>query len=417
MPKATETTEAPAAEEAIVAAPARGGSSSSSSSDEEKKAKKASKSKSRSVSRGKRASIFGGLLGKKDKAEDKAEQKKEEHKTEGEASTVTPEIKKDDAPVVAPTAETSTAPVITSDLPKPVEETKTDATLPVVAAPVGESKPEEPLAKAPVEERPNQPTKRGSIFGSVFNKIRSPTSEKKEADLVPVVPVKDSVAKESEPVQESKPLEEAQVAVPATIEPVSEGTGLKTDEAKPSEKQPGSSTPTRERAHFQFGRLFSGSKDRAKSPAATDKAPISEPSKVDASAPQIEDPVAPAAVEPVVVAPVVESKTEAAPALEKKDETPKEKKGGLFAQLGRSLSKATKSSTPKESKKETATPTTVPEAAEPKEDVTTAPLVGDKKDDTPVVATSNEKTIGDVVPEAVTVGEGPKSTPAVSSTA
>ena len=56
------------------------------------------------MSRGKRASIFGGFLGKKDKSEDKAEQKKEEHKVEGEASKVQPEIK-DDAPVVAPVAE------------------------------------------------------------------------------------------------------------------------------------------------------------------------------------------------------------------------------------------------------------------------------------------------------------------------
>lgn len=86
-PKLNETTEAGPVE----AGPARAGSSSSSSSDEEKKAKKAAKNKSRSVSR-KRASIFGGLLGKKDKAEEKVEEKKEEHeaKKEVEATPAAP---------------------------------------------------------------------------------------------------------------------------------------------------------------------------------------------------------------------------------------------------------------------------------------------------------------------------------------
>jgi hypothetical protein len=84
----------PIGDEAVVAAPARAGSSSSSSSDEEKKAKK-NKTKSRSASR-KRASIFGGLLGKKDKAEEK----KEDHKVEGESSKTNPEVVKEEAPIV-----------------------------------------------------------------------------------------------------------------------------------------------------------------------------------------------------------------------------------------------------------------------------------------------------------------------------
>jgi hypothetical protein len=68
---------------------ARTGSSSSSSSDEEKR-KKAAKSKSRSVSRGKRASLFGGLLGKKDK----------EPKDETDAVKTEPEVKKEEPAVV-----------------------------------------------------------------------------------------------------------------------------------------------------------------------------------------------------------------------------------------------------------------------------------------------------------------------------
>jgi len=275
------------------------------------------------------------------------------------------------------------------------------------------------MTKAAVDEKP-KPAKRGSIFGSVFNKVRSPTSEKKEADLIPAVPAKDSVAKESEPLPESKPLEEAQVAVPTTIEPVSEPS-LKTDETKPVESKPAVSTPSKEKDHFSFGRLFSGNKDRAKSPAATEKAPASEPAKVDAVAPKIEDPAAPSApapVEPVVAAPVVESQAEPAAAQEKKDEvTPVKKRGSIFGSLGRSLSKATKASTPKETKKETATPTTVPETTEPKDDKIATSVVDDKKDDTPAAAAPAEKSIGDVVPEAVSVGEAPKSTPAVSTTA
>jgi hypothetical protein len=83
--------ETPAAGEPVAA---RAGSSSSSSSDEEKR-KKAAKSKSRSVSRGKRASLFGGLLGKKDK----------EPKEETDAVKTEPEVKKEEpaaVPAVVP---------------------------------------------------------------------------------------------------------------------------------------------------------------------------------------------------------------------------------------------------------------------------------------------------------------------------
>lgn len=275
---------------------------------------------------------------------------------------------------------------------------KTDAT----PATTEEAKTDEAAVK-PVDEKP-RPTKRASIFGSFFEKVKSPTSEKKEADLVPA-----PIAKDTEATPEaSKPLEEAQVAVLSTIEPVSEPTAVKADEAKVS-------TPSKEKEHFKFGKLF-GSKDRSKSPAATDK--IAEPSKVDAVAPQIEETPA-SATEPVVAAPVVETVAEPAVVAEKKEETPakKEKRGSIFGSLGRSLSKATKSKDTKDSKKETVTPTTVPEATEPKDDATVAPTLEDKKDDTPAVAAPAEQSIGDVVPGAVTVGEAPKSSPAVTSTA
>ncbi|KAH7414130.1 Pleckstrin homology domain-containing protein [Phaeosphaeria sp. MPI-PUGE-AT-0046c] len=408
---------APVGEEAVVAAPARAGSSSSSSSDEQKKAKK---SKSRSASR-KRASIFGGLLGKKDKVEDKVEQKKEEKKedkVEGESSKAQPEIK-EETPAVAPVAEPVTAPVITSDIPEVGSELKTEAApAAVVPAAVEESKTEETTAK-PVEEKP-KPTKRGSIFGSFFEKVKSPTHEKKEADIVPA-----PIAKDAEPTAEaSKPLEEAVVAVPATVEPVSEPAVVKADETKPVEtKQPAVSTPSKEKEHFSFGKLF-GSKDRAKSPAATDKTPVSEPSKVDAVAPKIEDTTAPVVsepTEPIVAAPVAETKTEAAPVEKKEETTPaakKEKRSSIFGSLGRSLSKATKGKDSKEAKKETATPTTVPEASEPKEETSiAAPVVAEEKEEAAPVVAPTEQTIGDVAPASINVGEAPKSAPAVSTTA
>ncbi|KAH4208962.1 hypothetical protein HBH98_177170 [Parastagonospora nodorum] len=383
-PKAAEA-DAPVAagDEAVVAAPARTGSSSSSSSDEEKKAKK-TKSKSRSASR-KRASLFGGLLGKKDKAEEK--------KDEAESSKAQPEAVKEETPVVPVTETSTTAPVITQEIPEASQEIKTDG----VPATTEEAKTEETAVKA-VDEKP-KPTKRGSIFGSFFEKVKSPTSEKKEADLVPAPIAKDTEADKDA----SKPLEEAQVAVPATVEPVSEPTAVKTDEAKPA-----ASTPVREKQHFQFGKLF-GNKDRSKSPAATDK--VAEPTKVDAVAPQIEETPVTASTEPtepVVVAPVTEAKAEPV-AAEKK-----EKRSSIFGSLGRSLSKAAKGKDPKDSKKETTTPTTVPETAEPKEEAVIAPTE-EKKDDVPVVPATTEQTIGDVTPGAVNVGDSSKSAPVATT--
>ena len=134
-------TEVPAAE---AAGPVRTGSSSSSSSSdaEKKEKKKATKSKSRSASR-KRASIFGGLLGKKDKADEpipESEATKEE--------SVAPQI-----------GETSTtAPVITSDIPKTGDELNAEATpAPVVAetavpAPIETETAAPVVAPAPVEK-------------------------------------------------------------------------------------------------------------------------------------------------------------------------------------------------------------------------------------------------------------------------
>lgn len=291
---------------------------------------------------------------------------------------------------------------------------KTEAA-PIAAAPVEETKAEEAPAVKTAEEKP-KPTKRGSIFGSVFAKLSSPTQEKKEHDIIPAAAPAATKETESTP-EASKPLEEAVVAAPATTEATTEPAVLKTEEPKPVETKPAVSTPSKEKEHFSFGKLF-GSKDRAKSPAATDK--VAEP-KVDSVAPKIEDPAAPAAVEPVPAVAATETKVEPTPVEDKKVEetTPakKEKKGSFLGSLGRSLSKATNKNKDSSVKKEKDTVQPATLAEETTEAKTDAPVVEAKKEETPVVAAPAEKTIGDVVPEAVTVGEAPKSSPAVASTA
>ena len=275
---------------------------------------------------------------------------------------------------------------------------KTEAA-PVIAASGEEAKTEETPAKA-AEEKP-KPTKRGSIFGSFVEKLKSPREEKKEHDFG-AAPVK-----EAEPVPEaSKPLEEAQVAAPAT--PVAaETTSTEPVAPKTEESKPVTGTPSREKDHFSFGKFF-GNKERAKSPAP-------EPKAADA-APKIEDTPAPAATEPVQpvepVAPVTETKPE--PVEEKKEDSPKkeEKKrsSSFFGSLTRSLSKATTKKDVKQQEQPKETPATVPETSEE------APVVAETKTETPALDAPAEKTIGDVPAEAVSVGE-PKSNPTVATTA
>ncbi|KAJ4380833.1 hypothetical protein N0V86_004195 [Didymella sp. IMI 355093] len=397
---ATRPAETEAATTAEATGPVRTGSSSSSSSSdvEKKNKKKAAKSKSRSVSRT-RGSIFGGLLGKKDKTE---------------KHTAEPEVKKEEAaPQIGETS--TTAPVITSDIPETGAELKTEATpAPVVAetavpAPVETETAAPVVAPAPVEkddktvEKP-KPTKRTSIFGSFFEKVKSPSHEKKEADLIPAVEKKDETAAVPEV---AKPVEEtpavAPVAETTTEAPLAEAKldAPKTEAAKPV-------TPVKEKEHFSFGKFF-GNKEKAKSPAV--ETPPTLPKTEEA--PKIEEtsvPVVANGVEPAV--PVAE--TSVAPVEEKKEETPvpkKEKRSSIFGTLARTVSKAGGKKEPKEKKE---APAAVQESAEPADKVE-APAVAEKEE-TPVVP-AQQSTIGDVTPEAVNVGEAPKSSAPVATTA
>ncbi|KAF3049862.1 hypothetical protein E8E11_009587 [Didymella keratinophila] len=398
---ATRPAETEATTTAEATGPVRAGSSSSSSSSdaEKKNKKKAAKSKSRSVSR-KRASIFGGLLGKKDKTEEPVAE---------------PEVKKEES--VAPQiGETTTAPVITSDIPATGDELKTEATPAPVAAETATPAPVETetaapvVASTPIEkddktvEKP-KPTKRGSIFGSFFEKVKSPSHEKKEADLIPAVEKKEETAAVSEV---AKPAEEtpavAPVAETTTEAPLTEAKldAPKTEAVKPV-------TPVKEKEHFSFGKFF-GNKEKAKSPAVETPPTLTKTDE----APKLEEPSAPVVangVEPAV--PVAE--TSAAPVEEKKEETlpKKEKRSSIFGSLARTVSKAGGKKEPKEKKE---APATVQESAEPADKVETPVVAEEKKEETPVVP-AQQSTIGDVTPESVNVGEAPKSSAPVATTA
>ena len=393
------------------------------------------------MSRGKRASIFGGLLGKKDKLEEKKEEKKEEKAEKKEEKAEKKEEKKEEEAVVAPPAEgksaqaipsgkwltrlaSTTAPVIPAPEALPaVEEPKgVDA-----VAPTTEEKKEEPKI---AEEKP-KPTKRGSIFGSFVEKLKSPTQEKKEADLVPAAKEPETTAVTAKPEETPAPLEFEPVA------PVVDGpteVPAATEETK--EVKPATTTPHKEKGSFSFGKFLGGAKEKVKSPT-TEKAPEVKS----------EEPVKPEE-SPAAVAPV-EPTTEEAKEVKKEEEpatgvtstasaTPatKAKRGSIFGGLGggsvkkegenekpgllglfRNASKAGKSRKEKEA---AAPPAKVDEAVEPKEEKTETPAVEDKKEETPAAPVATEPTtIGDVVPDAVTVGQAPeiKSTPQVASTA
>ena len=100
-----------------------------------------------------------------------------------------------------------------------------------------EKKEEEKVAEKP------KPTKRASIFGSFFEKVKSPVTEKKEADLVPAAP-----AKEAAVVPEvQKPVEETAVpTTEATSAPIAE---TKLDAPK-SEAKPVTPVKEKEVSHM-----------------------------------------------------------------------------------------------------------------------------------------------------------------------
>jgi len=421
-------------------------SSSSAASDGEKKSKK--KNKSRSVSRGKRASIFNALLGKKEEAEVKKEEKKEEA---GE--------KKEDVPAAGTDAPLDAEAVAARATAEPVDAPAAAETTPAAVsaeAPVAE---EEKKEEAPAV--PAKPSKRGSIFGNLYEKIRSPTHEKKESEVAPVVPPKDTET--PAPVTEAT----TEAAAPeVAAAPVEAAAPTETPAAEPK-----AATPHKEKKSFLDKFLHSG--EKAKSPTTEAPAATEPPAATEAPATTTEAPaeaavngVAPAegaaAGEPpkkerrsssffgslkkphmpksekAAEAPKTET-SEAPPATETpaasaevaaegakeagKPEGKSEHKSAAskFGGLLRNPSKLIRSN--KEGKKEAAASAKSEEKVGESSDVKPAAVEEPAKTETapvvaePAAATNGQQSIGDVVPEAVTVGRPQSSTPAVSAAA
>ncbi|KAK3063195.1 hypothetical protein LTS18_002315, partial [Coniosporium uncinatum] len=329
-----------------------------------------------------------------------------------------------------------------------------------LAAPIQDSKPAEGIAAAdgaadaaPTLEEPAKtgeptiedankkstlpkPSKRGSVFGNFFEKVRSPVTEKKESDVAPAVPPKDNEA--------------APIIAPTTetvaAEPTSE-SALNEDKEAPA-VPPKAERPTAEKKESFFEK-FLHMGEKAKTPT-TEAAPvlpasIEAPAAETTEAPKIEteaqkdisviEDKAPivnghhkeetAATEPAKtdkrrssffsnLGGTIKGKKEptsgdeAVEGTEKKSPMPA-KLGGLF----RNPSKMMRGN--KETKKEHLTPAKAEETTEAPF-TTEAPRIPEiekpkKNSETPVTS------IGDVVPEAVSVGTPRQSTPTVQATA
>jgi len=149
--------------------------------------------KARSQSRGKRASIFGSLLNKKDEHEQKKADKV---------------IAKEEPNVEAAKVE-ETAPAPADVATEPVAETKVEEPVAETAAATTEA----PTAEEPVTTPTERPaaSKRNSIFGNFF-----PKKGKSETEAAPVVPAKDAAVTEPTVTSDAAPV----LPEPETTEPL-----------------------------------------------------------------------------------------------------------------------------------------------------------------------------------------------------
>lgn len=402
-----------------------------SSSDDAAKRDKNDAKKSRSVSRGKRASIFGSLLGKKEDKEVKKDEEKAEEKpaTEGHVA---------DAALTGGAATTAVALKDKHEETQP-EPVTTAAPAAPIAPIVAPETSEEIKEDAPVSPKPS---KRNSFFGSFYQKVRSPTQEKKESEVAPIVPPKDEAPVLAEPVAPviNEPTEAPAMSAVKPTEPSTEA--IKTEEAEipataattpvvaEEKKEVKAETPKKEKESF-LGNLLS--KARAKSPAAG-KRETKESSAVEAPAvPPKDEPVleetkaesslpsaAPATEHvPAPIAGDAEmSGATAVDASEVKATTPKESRrkslfsGNMFRRPSQAIRRATDT---KETEKENATTLKAEETpAETATDVA-APATAAQT----AVETEGKpsETIGDVPAEAISVGQPQETHTTVSATA
>lgn len=182
-----------------------------------------------------------------------------------------------------------------------------------------------------------------------------------------------------------------------------------------------------------------GAKEKVKSPT-TEKTPEAPKTEEPAKTEETPAPAAAAPAEPAAEASKEEKKEEETPATTSTAEattpTTKPKRGSIFGNLTGSVKKekegdsekpkglsglfrnASKAGRSKKEKESTPPPAKVEETAEPKEEAKTEePAKEEKKEETPAPAPTEPAAIGDVVPDAVSVGQAPKSTPQVSTTA
>lgn len=185
------------------------------------------------------------------------------------------------------------------------------------------SKPIEEKKKT--EERPKT-NKRSSLFGAFFDKVRSPTSEKKESEVAPVVPAKETVVSAEPPVlpettTENSNLDPSAVettAVPVVAEPAVEAP--KETELETAKVETPLVRPEAERKQSFFDSLVKKARSKSPAPGTTvTDAPAVPPKDNEVAAAPIVD--APATTTEVVAEKPVEEPI--VPVTETRIETPK----------------------------------------------------------------------------------------------
>ncbi|KAH0388331.1 hypothetical protein KCU92_g1132, partial [Aureobasidium melanogenum] len=375
--------------------------SSSSSSDAEAAAKKAKKSRSASRN-GKRHSLFGGIMGKKAEHDAEKEEKKEEKAEEKAVEADKPATEAVEEPAAAETVAPLEAEAIAARvIEAPVEETKVAEEKPVesavepntevpanveevpaaesaalveAAAVAAEEKPTEAAAteekpvvnsvsskpveeKKKTEERPKT-NKRSSLFGAFFDKVRSPTSEKKESEVAPVVPPKETVVSAEPPVLPEPATENSNLdpsVVETTAAPVVAESAIETPKEAELEAAKIESplvTPNTERKQSFFDSLVKKARSKSPAPGTSTDAPAVPPKDDEVvAAPVIDAPAATTevAAEKPVAEPIV-------PATETKIETPKSgtpkesRRKSYFGGFGGAKKEKTDAESPQEDK-------------------------------------------------------------------
>jgi hypothetical protein len=267
------------------------------------------------------------------------------------------------------------------------------------AAPIAETGAAAVVADEATKPEDKKKERRASKFLGRFKGLGSPTSEKKQED---VVPASESAVSETAPVipAETETLPEPVKAVEeaAPVEALPATTTESTEEAAPL--APTDVKERRRSSFFNFTDKFNKKKEGPATPAKDDVVKTEEPVAATETSKDVEEPTAP------VTEPVTEPATEAVePTEEKTPEPKKEKSGGLIA-LVRNKSKAFRGSAKKEKVK---APETTEEA---KTEEKTADDIAPTTAEPEVTKETPAAAIGDVVPEAIHTG-----TPAVAASA